>query len=297
MPTFVHDGLAQLFHDRPDLAPTLVRELLGVELPRYTDLALETADLKDIKPASRYADGVVVLRDEGVPVHALVLEVQLAIDADKLLSWPAYVTSLRSLHRCDVELLVVTPDRAVARWAAMPIRLGASNAFRALVLGPEQLPCITDLDRARASPELAVLSAMSHARDEEELAVASALAATVAVSGLRSERALIYTDLVLAGLSDAVRRMVEGLMESKRYEYQSDFARRYFGAGKAEGMAEGRAEGKAEGKAELLVKQLRLRFGGLSTEARERVAAATNEELDRWAERILTAESLDDVLR
>ncbi len=82
-------------------------------------------------------------------------------------------------------------------------------------------------------------------------------------------------------------------MESKRYEYQSDFARRYFGAGKAEGMAEGRAEGKAE----LLVKQLRLRFGGLSTEARERVAAATNEELDRWAERILTAESLDDVLR
>ena len=90
-------------------------------------------------------------------------------------------------------------------------------------------------------------------------------------------------------------------MRSGKYEYQSEFARKYFGAGKAEGMAEGeakgRAEGKAEGKAELLAKLMRLKFGPLPARVRERLRRASAEELDRWAERILTAASIDDVLR
>lgn len=70
--------------------------------------------------------------------------------------------------------------------------------------------------------------------------------------------------------------------------------------GRLMGMAEGRAkwtaEGKAEGKAELVMKQMRLKFGGLPASVREHVVTATAAELDQWAERILRAETLTEVL-
>ena len=67
--------------------------------------------------------------------------------------------------------------------------------------------------------------------------------------------------------------------------------------GRAQGRAEGKAEGRAEGKAELLLKQLRLRFGELAPDLVSRVRTATSGELDEMAERILTATSAADVVR
>ncbi|MBX3250912.1 MAG: DUF4351 domain-containing protein [Myxococcales bacterium] len=79
-------------------------------------------------------------------------------------------------------------------------------------------------------------------------------------------------------------------METKGYEYQSEFARKYFGEGKAEGKAE------AEGQARLVLKQVHLKFGALPEAVVERVRSASVEELDGFAERILVAGSIDDVL-
>jgi hypothetical protein len=59
--------------------------------------------------------------------------------------------------------------------------------------------------------------------------------------------------------------------------------------------AEGRAEGRTERGAELLLKQLRLRFGALSAEVEARVRSASPADHDRWAERILTAPTLAEV--
>lgn len=53
---------------------------------------------------------------------------------------------------------------------------------------------------------------------------------------------------------------------------------------------------KAEGKAEVVLKQLGLRFGPLAESTRRRVQTAAPPQLDAWAERVLTAESLDEVL-
>lgn len=53
---------------------------------------------------------------------------------------------------------------------------------------------------------------------------------------------------------------------------------------------------RAKGEAKLLLKQLGLRFGPLSDATRARVEAASVEQRDTWAERILTAPTLDDVL-
>lgn len=58
-----------------------------------------------------------------------------------------------------------------------------------------------------------------------------------------------------------------------------------------------RLEGEARGRAELLLKLLGLRFGPLSDAVRMRVATAKIEQIDRWAERVLSARSLDDVFR
>lgn len=61
--------------------------------------------------------------------------------------------------------------------------------------------------------------------------------------------------------------------------------------------ARGRTAGKAEGKAELVLKLLGLRFGAVPERTRVRVGAAAPEQLDAWAERVLTAETLDEVFR
>jgi flagellar biosynthesis/type III secretory pathway protein FliH len=81
-------------------------------------------------------------------------------------------------------------------------------------------------------------------------------------------------------------------MDPAKYEYQSEFARHYF----AQGRAEGEAEGEAKGRAEVVAKQLSLRFGTLPDSAQRRLRNASIAELDRIAERLLTAASLDEAL-
>ena len=57
--------------------------------------------------------------------------------------------------------------------------------------------------------------------------------------------------------------------------------------------AEGQAEAKAEGRRLALAKQLQLKFGALGDDARARLEAADEVQLDLWAERILFATTLD----
>jgi len=73
-------------------------------------------------------------------------------------------------------------------------------------------------------------------------------------------------------------------MDPAKYEYQSDFAKRYV------------AQGQTSGRAELIGKQLTLRFGTLNETARARISSATIAELDEIGERLLTAESLEAAL-
>jgi hypothetical protein len=47
----------------------------------------------------------------------------------------------------------------------------------------------------------------------------------------------------------------------------------------------------------MLAKLLTLKFGALDNATAELLGAASAAELERWAERILTASTIDDVLR
>ena len=61
-------------------------------------------------------------------------------------------------------------------------------------------------------------------------------------------------------------------------------------------LAEGVEKGLAVGRALLVLRQLELRFGALSDAVRERVCGASASELEAWAEAVLTAGSIEEVL-
>lgn len=295
MPSQLHEALLLLFRNRPQLAAELLRDALHQELPAYTEARIEAADLTDIQPAEYRADLVVLLYD-GKPVLGIVVEAQLQPDDDKRFVWPAYAVGLRARIRCPVCLLVVTASEPVASWAARPIDLGAGNRFTPLVVGPSAVPVLTDEQKAKADPELAVLSAMAHGSNPDPNKALRVAAAAIAASlGLDADRSTLYFDLVLVSLSEAARNLLQA-MDPAKYQYQSEFAKRYLSQGKAEGRAEGEAKGRVEGKAEVVVKLLTLRFGPLPETVVQQVRSASIEELDRFAERVLSAKTLDEVL-
>ncbi len=58
---------------------------------------------------------------------------------------------------------------------------------------------------------------------------------------------------------------------------------------------EGHKQGYDEGQRGLLLRQLTRRFGPLPTSVGRRVSNASADELMQWSDRVLDAESLDDV--
>lgn len=190
-------------------------------------------------------------------------------------------------------VLVVTLDASVARWAAQPIEIGPGHRFTPMVLGPEQVPEVSDVPEAIAAPERAVLSAMAHGKSSDvSKAVRIAKAALEGARSLDIDRRKLYADMVIDSLSEAACKEVQAMaMNRFNYEYRSDYARHYVAEGLAQGLAEARAEGSTR-----VLKQLTLRFGALGENVESRVRAAPVEELDEIAERLLTAETLEEAL-
>ena len=67
--------------------------------------------------------------------------------------------------------------------------------------------------------------------------------------------------------------------------------------GLQKGRQEGRQEGHEAGQRELLQRLLVAKFGALSTQLTSVLQTATSDQLTRWSERLLTADSLDEVLQ
>ena len=192
MPSNLHEVLIKLFRDETRLAPELLRDVFHAELPPYTDVHTEESTLTQLMPTEYHADLVLMLRNKE-PVYGIVVEVQLQRDEQKAFTWPLYVTALRARFRCPVDLLVVTADSSVARWAAKPLPLGRPDSvFCPYVLGPEGIPQIRDVELATARPHLAVLSALAHGNAPGGLGVLHA--AFTAVGGLDAAHASMYHD-------------------------------------------------------------------------------------------------------
>ena len=95
----------------------------------------------------------------------------------------------------------------------------------------------------------------------------------------------MYHDLILTSLAENAPEALETTMNALGFGYpQSDFIRRHFG------------QGKAEGRMEMVLKLLALRFGPLTEATQARLRDVQDEQLDAVAERLLTAKTLEEAL-
>lgn len=327
MPSRPHDALIEIFRHRPQVllallalvAPGLVPDVPGaILLPAPGEVTSEHHEQHRID--------LVLLRmiPGAAPVHAFILEVQLAPDPRKDFTWLTYLGGIEAREGCPVTLVVLTLDERTARWAAAlhSRRGGGSAVITPLVIGPAQIPRITDLAQARASPEMAVLSAAAHGRTRGAEHIAHA--AIRACAALDMTHQTLYVDLVIARLGKRARRALEEIMPLQHFVPQSDIGKKIYAEGRSEGLREGRNKGREEGLKKgrreglregrskgieeglregrsaalrsLLVKLLTRRFGRLPRAAMSRIRAAEPDLLERWGERLLSASSLDDVL-
>ena len=208
-----HEILVDLFKNRPSLAAEILVEVLGLSLPVYTEARIASADLTEIQPAEYRADVVVVLLNRHIPVRVVIVEVQLAVDPKKRLSWPAYVTVSRAVHGCPAALLVMAPDPVVAGWCGEPIETGVPGfVLRPPVLRRKEVPVVTDPGEAARRPELGVLSALAHGETEQGATIAAAVIPVI--QGLDEDRGRLYYDLVYTSLNEAARRALEAMMKA-----------------------------------------------------------------------------------
>jgi len=286
MPSVWHQALVALFRNRPTLAAELLSREPSAPVRAFQEVRFESPVLEDLFPPEYRAD-LVELLIAAEPVLAIVIEVQLTRKPRKRFAWPVYLAALRARFRCPAVLLVVAPRPAIARWAARPIELGHPGwVLCPVVVGPAAVPEIVDAAVALQTPELAVLSAIAHGRGKRGLEIASAVLA--AVAHLDDERARFYADLTLASLGRAARTALEEMMDSGKYQYQSEFARKYFDKGKV--------EGHIEAAVAALLAVLEARSLEVSANARARIVSCSDlGELERWLRRAATAPTVDAV--
>lgn len=103
---------------------------------------------------------------------------------------------------------------------------------------------------------------------------------------------LRYIEIVGEAPTDALRDLVAqlGPAAEEAYVTTAEMLR-------AEGEARGEARGKARGRAEALAQLLTLKFGPLPQAASDTVHAASSDQLEAWTARVLTAATLEEVLR
>ena len=281
-----HEGVIALVRDRPAFAASLLREVLNVEVPHFTEARLTEATLHQLVPVEYYADAVVLFVDlidnTNKPVLGMIFEVQLQPDARKRFTWPLYAVAARARHECPFIVTVVTADPATARWASQPIELGGGNVFRPRVVGPEGIPQVTDPDLALREPQLAVLSVLAHGGGEVATAVAIGRAAIHAIFQLPGEQRLLYSLLIEQALSETARKALE--MEPHIEKFFSEAHRRSY------------AEGEVKGEAKALLLILKERGMAMTDDQQRRIVTCTDlATVDRWLDRAFSVASVDEL--
>ena len=298
MPTAQHEAPVALTRLDPDLPAWLLKNLFDVKVPDYDHARSHATDVRVMVPRTYHADGMVLFCDPSDrPQLASVLEVQRGWDLAKRRTWKLYVAQLEAELDVDAALLVYCPDPAISRrYRSLFATNGMCLSLRPLIFTPDDLPLIVDKDIARASPAMAVLSALCHGDAAE---VESAFPALMeALRAVGQEKEPLYYDVVLAGLPAAARTLWEKFMTSLiDYPFLSEEMRSVVAKVKAE--YEPRvAAGEARGKARAILMVLEERGVPVSDDIRDQVmACADADRLATWLRRSVTAATAEDVIR
>ncbi|MEU4212233.1 hypothetical protein AB0F13_19905 [Streptomyces sp. NPDC026206] len=291
MVTSHHEAAHRIFQDRPELLAPVFR-ILGVPLPEKAAVEVLSADVTEIRPLERRVDSVLrVEPPDGSGGFILAVEAQGRRDPAKAVSWAYYLSYLMAKYTCPALLLVVCQDEATADWAAGPFRLGPEGwtalSVHPLVLGPGNVPVITDPDRASRHLALATFSAMTHSTDEEAPAILEALAR--ALEKAEPETIAYYSELLEIGLGNTPARDI----------WRNLMPRTYFpGRGTLieQTWMEGEAAGRLGERAEMVLRVLENRGIDVSPEIRERVMSCTYfDTLGYWVDRAFTVSTAEEI--
>lgn len=246
-----------------------------------------------MRPLERRTDTVLMVETEScADRYILAVESQTDPDDAKCQSWPQYVGFLVAKYQCNVGLLVLSTKKATAAWARRPIRIGLPGLppcmiVQPLVLGPDNVPRITDPAQARHDVGFTVLSALVHSRSEDANGILETLAD--ALETIDVHTATCYAEYTEAALSNtAAQQIWRALMASTTRPYISQI--------RAEGIAAGRVEGRAEGEAEMIFAILDTRGITITNKARTRITNCTDtDQLLAWGRRAVTIDTIDDL--
>jgi hypothetical protein len=203
------------------------------------------------------------------------------------------VAYLHAKFELPVLLVTVCRHRSTATWAAGPFecRVGpwATQVTRPFVLGPDNVPEITDESEVARQPALATISAIVHSESKNIAATLDIMA-----RGMRSfdkGTAKYWCEFLEVGLKDTpARETWKGL--------QNMVATYFPGHGTLfeETYLEGKAEGRAEDRASLILRVLEKHGIPVPEDIRERITSCTDlDTLMNWFDRSLTATTAEDL--
>ncbi|NGN65180.1 hypothetical protein G5C51_14890 [Streptomyces sp. A7024] len=277
-----HEAMHRIFQEDPGVFARTFRAL-GMPLADPVAVSVFTPDLTEIRPMERRLDTLLHFETSDGEGFLLAVEAQGKRDADKAASWAYYLAFLNAKYELPTVLLVVSQDAHTARWAAGPFHFGihewTSMIVRPFVLGPHNVPVITDVALAAEDIPLATLSAITHSKDENAGAILRVLFS--ALKKIDKTTAHIFAELTELGLgSTPALDLWRDLMAADLSFFRSETSMRL----------------RAQSRAEDIVRLLELRGIEVSDDARERILSCSDLDiLTGWFDRAATASSADDV--
>jgi len=284
MVTSAHEGMHRIFQERPEIL-TPVFGVLGIELP---EKAAVYAVATDAKPMARHIDTVLRVGPPDGDDFLLAVEAQERRDTKKESSWPHYVAYLQAKYSLPVLLLVVCRDRATTKWAAGPFDCGTrgwtAQRTYPLVVGPDNLPVITDERTAAEKPAMAAFSALTHANSPDVDAILDSLGR--ALAGMDPDASSYFYQFLDSALG--------ATPAGDKWRNIVTFVNYFPGRGTL--LEKTFLEGEAKGEARGILRVLEVRGLPISDIVRERITACTDlDRLNDWLDRAGTVAHAEDL--
>ncbi|MFB8002840.1 hypothetical protein [Nocardia sp. NPDC056000] len=290
MVTSQHEVMHRIFQEDPGVFARAFR-VLGLPIPDPVAVALLSTDLTEHKPLERRPDTVLQIDTAADGSYLLVVESQGRRSDEKPYAWTYYLAYLQSKYSLPCVLLVVCQDGETAAWAdrnfIMGPRIWAALILRPMVLGPHNVPIVTDLAIATRDIPLAMFSAVTHARNPQVDGILAVLAA--ALKTIDGVTASVFAELTELGLGASPAGDIwRQLMAVDLSFFRSETSQRL----RNEGRDEGRIEELRKAVLGVLVKR------GLDVPAEIRaqvLASADLAALQTWFDRAFEVSKAGDI--
>jgi hypothetical protein len=165
-----------------------------------------------------------------------------------------------------------------------------------MVIGPDNLPVITDERTAARKPAMAAFSALAHAHSHDIDAILEALGR--ALQGMDRQASDYFYEFLDVNLGDtpAGEKWREILSFVTYFPGRGTVRETAYLEGKAEGVAEGKVRGVAEGEAKGVLRVLEVRGLTVSDDVRTRITTCTDlGSLGDWLDRAGTVTHAEEL--